>query len=91
MTSNSASATRTCIAGVVVTNESNMASYFPEAGNLNVRNADICSDVAGLSSGCSDDCMSFQIGQVTTGRHLGFERDCISHTHAFQSVLRQYA
>ena len=35
MTSNNAFAARTCIVVVVVTNESNMASYFPEAGNSN--------------------------------------------------------
>ena len=44
---NNAFAARTCIAGVVVTNESNMASYFPEAGNLNSSIADMCSDMAG--------------------------------------------
>ena len=55
MTSNNAFAARTCIAGVVVANESNMASYFPEAGNLRGRNADICSDMAGPSgSGLGD-------------------------------------
>ena len=43
-------AARTCIVEVVVTNESNMVSYFPEAGNLNGSNADVCSDVAGPSS-----------------------------------------
>ena len=35
---------------VVVTHESNMAAYFPEAGNLNGRNVDLCFDVAGPSS-----------------------------------------
>ena len=46
-------------------------------------------------------CLSFQIGldpvlllfpptASTTGRHLGFERDCNSHT-AFRGVLRHYA
>ena len=40
---------------VVVTHESNMASYFSEAGNLNGSNAYMCSDVAGpLSSGSGD-------------------------------------
>ena len=34
---------------VVVTHEFNMASYIPEAGNLNVTSADMCSDVAGTS------------------------------------------
>ena len=40
---------------VVVTNESNMASYFPEAGNLNGRNTDMCSDVAEPPSGGTGD------------------------------------
>ena len=44
---------------VVVTHESNMASYFSEAGNLNGRNADMCSDVAGLSSSGSRDLFEF--------------------------------
>ena len=34
---------------VVVTHESNMASNFSEAGNLNGSNAYMCSDVAGQS------------------------------------------
>ena len=50
MTSNNALAARTCIVEVVVMNESNMASSFPEAGNLNCNNIDMCSDVAGPSS-----------------------------------------
>ena len=77
-------------------NESNMASYFPEAGNLNGSNADICSDVAGPSSSGWVICLSFQIGldlvlllfpptASTTGRHLGFGRDYNSHT-AFRGV-----
>ena len=41
--------------GVEFTNELNMASYFPEAGNLNCSNADICSGVAGPSSSGSGD------------------------------------
>ena len=36
---NNAFAARTCIVVVVVTHDSNMASYFLEAGNLNGRNA----------------------------------------------------
>ena len=40
---------------VVVKHESNMASCFPEAGNLNGRNVDMCSDVAGPSSSDSED------------------------------------
>ena len=63
-----------------------MASYFPEAGNLNGRNADMCSDVAGLSSSGSGDFFELPLGQIlrtftissatsTAGRHLGFERD----------------
>ena len=53
MMSNRAFAARKCIVGVVVTNESNMASYFPEAANLNGSNAGMCSDVAGPSSSYS--------------------------------------
>ena len=41
--------------GSVVTNESNMASYFPEAGNSNGGNADLSSNVAGPSSSGSGD------------------------------------
>ena len=48
-------AARTCIVVVVVTHESSVASYFPEAGNLNGRNGDMCSDVAGTSSSLSRD------------------------------------
>ena len=55
MTSNNAFAAQTCIVGIVVTDESNMASYSPEAGNLNGSNADMCSDVAGRSSSGSGD------------------------------------
>ena len=50
MTSSSAFAARTGIVGVVVTNESNMVSCFPEAVNLNGSDADMFSDVAGPSS-----------------------------------------
>ena len=46
MTSNNAFAAQTCIVGVVVTNESNKASYFPEAENFNGSDAGMCSDVA---------------------------------------------
>ena len=70
----------------VVTNESNMASYFHEAGNLNGCNADMCSDMTGPSSsgsgalfdfGYSSRSRTFTISHTTstTGRHLGFERD----------------
>ena len=52
-------AARTCIVVVVVTNESNMASYFSEAGNLNGSNADMCSDVAGPSSSGPGDLFDF--------------------------------
>ena len=55
MTSNNAFAARSCIVGVVVTNESNMASYFPEARNLIDSNADMCSNVGGPSSNGSGD------------------------------------
>ena len=73
-----------------------MASYFPEAGNVNGSNTDVCSDVAGpLSSGSdalfelSDRSTSriFTIFPTTStnGRHLGFERDYNSHS-AFWGV-----
>ena len=48
-------AARTCTVVFVVTHEFNKASFFPEAGNLNGRNADMCSDVAGPSSSGSGD------------------------------------
>ena len=55
ITSSIAFAAGTCIVGVVVTNKSNTVSSVPEAGNLNVSNAYICSDVAGpWSSGLGD-------------------------------------
>ena len=46
-----------CIRGwkVHCTNESNMALFFPKAGNLNGSNAYMCSDVAGPSTKGSDD------------------------------------
>ena len=50
MMSNNAFVARTSIVGAVVTNESNMASYFYEAWKLNGSNADMCSDVPGPSS-----------------------------------------
>ena len=40
---------------IVVTHEFNRASYFPEAGNLNGNNADMCSHVAWPSSSGSGD------------------------------------
>ena len=55
MASNNAFAAGTCIVGVVITNESNMASHFPEARNLHGSNADMFSDVAGPSSSGSGD------------------------------------
>ena len=86
---------------VVVTHESNMASYFSEAGNLNSRNAYMCSDVAAPSSSGSSDFFElsdrsnttyfYYFPQAsTTGVHLGFERDHNYHT-AFRGVLRHHA
>ena len=80
-----------CIVVVAVTHESNMVLYFPEAGNLNGRNADKCSDVAGRQVAARGICLSLQIRQIlrtfpispttsTTARHLGFERDYNYHT-----------
>ena len=69
-------------------NESNIAPYFPEAGNLNSSNADICSIVVGLSISVSGDLFelldrSNRIISPTTStnrHHLGFERDYNFHT-----------
>ena len=85
---------------VVVINESNVGSYFHEVGNLNGGNADMCSDVAGLSSsslgnlfdfGSSSSSCTFTISSTTstTGHHLGFECDYNFHT-AFQGMLHHY-
>ena len=51
---------------VVVTHDSNMASYFHEAENLNGRNADMCFDVAGLSSRGSGDLFELSDRSNTT-------------------------
>ena len=101
MMSNNAFAARTRIVGVVVTKESNMVSYFPEARNLNGSNADMISGVAKPSSSGSGDLLelsgksrscTFTISPTasTTGRHLGFDRDYNSHT-AVRDVLRHFA
>ena len=68
---------------VVVTHESKMASYFPEAGYLNGRNSDMCSDVAGpssssgnkfeISDGSNTTCFYYLPTASTTGCHLGFK------------------
>ena len=72
-----------------------MVSYFPEMGNLNGSNVDMCSDVAEPSISGSGDLFElsdrsnktldpvlllFPPTTSTTGRHLGFERDYNSHT-----------
>ena len=86
---------------VVVTHESNVASYFFEEGNLSGGNTYLCSNVFGPSSSARAICLSFQIGQIlrsctisstanTTGVHLGFERDYNYHTH-FRGVLGHHA
>ena len=64
MASNIAFAARTCIVVVVATNKFNMASYFPEAGNINGSNVDMCSDVAGRRVAARVICLNFQIGQM---------------------------
>ena len=51
---------------IVVTHESNMASYFPEAGNLNGSHADMCSDVTGRSSSGSGDLFELSDRSNTT-------------------------
>ena len=94
MTQNNAFAARTCIVGVVVMNESDMASDFPEAGNFNVSNADMYSDLAGrlFDFWSSSRSRTFTISPTTstTGRHLEFDRDYNSRT-AFQGVFRHFA
>ena len=62
MTSNNDFAAQTCIVVVVVMNKSNMALYFPEVGNLNGSNADMCSDVAEPSSSGLGDL--FELGKM---------------------------
>ena len=49
---------------VVFMNKFSMVSYFPEAENLNGRNADMCFDVAGPFSSGSVIFLSFQIGNM---------------------------
>ena len=63
---NDAFAAGTCIVVVVVTHESNMVLYFPEARNLTGRNADMCSDVTGLSSSGSGDLFELSDRPSTT-------------------------
>ena len=53
------------IVGVVVANESNMALYFPEAGNLNDSNIDMFSNVAGRRVAARPICLSFNINQIS--------------------------
>ena len=62
--------TSTCIVVVVVTNESNMALYFLEAGNLNGSNANMCSDVAGQSSSSSSNL--FELSDRSNGTIIRF-------------------
>ena len=70
--------------GSCISNESTMASYFPEVGNLNGSNADICSDVAGPSSSGSGnlfelpDWSNETIILLFSPLHFGFEHN--SHT-----------
>ena len=64
MTSKNAYAARTCIVRVVVTNESSTASFFLGAGNLNCRNAYMCSDVAGPSNSSSGDLLDLALDHV---------------------------
>ena len=55
-----------------------LASYFPEAGNLNSSNADMCSDVAELS-GRSNETIS-PTTSTYTSHHLRFEYDYNFHS-----------
>ena len=62
MMSNNASVARMGIVGAVVTKESNIALYFPKAGNLNGSIADMHSDVAGQSTSGSGNLFAFSDG-----------------------------
>ena len=77
---------RTCIVVVVVTHESNSASYFFEAVNLNGSKLICVLMWLGRRVAVRAICLSFQKGQIlrtftisstasTTGVHLGFELD----------------
>ena len=89
------------IVGVVVTNDSNMVSFFPEVGNLNGSNANICSDVAGHQVAVRAICFDFGSSSrsrtltisttiSTTDRYLGFGRDYNYYT-PLRGVLCHYA
>ena len=105
MTLNNAFAARTCIVGVVVTNESNMASYFPEAEILmavmltcirmwldrRVAARDICLIQMTLDLSLDPVLLLFSpLLARTTNCHLEFERDYNYYT-VFPGVLRRYA
>ena len=77
----------TCIFGVVVMNESNMASYFSKSGNLNGSNWHDCVLMwLGCRVVARAICLISQIPNFyffptsTTGRQFGFEGDYNSHT-----------
>ena len=100
MTQNNAFAVQTCIVVVVVTHESNTASYFFEAVNLNGSQLICVLMWLGRRVPLRAICLSFQKGQTlrtftisttasTTAVHLGFERDYKHHT--FRGVLRHHA
>ena len=101
MTSNNAFAARTCIAGVVVTNKSNMSTYFLEAGNLNSSKVDMCSDAARPSSSGSGDLFELWIQlQIPYFGYFPHYQHCwppswtwawLQLPCAFRGVLRHYA
>ena len=51
---------------VVVMNETNMVSYFPQAANLNGSNADMCFHVAGPSNSGAGDLFELSYGSNET-------------------------
>ena len=99
MMTNNAFAAWLCIVGVVVTNKSNLPSYFPEAGDLIGSDVDIVflmwlgrwvvALAICLSFGSCFRSRTFTISPSTstTGCHLGFECDYNSHT-AFWSMVQ---
>ena len=90
-----------CTVVVLVAHESNTASYFFEAVNLNASKL-ICVLIwLGRRVAARATCLSFQKGEIlrtftisstasTTGVHLGFERD-YNYQTAFRGVLRHHA
>ena len=101
MMSNNSFTAQMYIVGVVVTNESNMVSYFPKEGNLNGvmltcivmwLGSRVTAWVICLTLDLASDLVLLLFPPLlsTTGHHVGFNRDYNSHS-AFRGVLHHYA